>query len=389
MKTRSPWALALAMSLGAMAGIGLARFAYALLLPAMRADLGWTYSQAGALGAANAFGYLAGAVLTLRLVHAWGNRRIFVIGLVLTTLALLAAGSTRDHTMQSIWRALAGLGAAGTFICGGVLAGTLSLTMRGEARPGLGVTVFFAGGGLGILVSGVALPLWLAAAGDSAWPGLWTAMGVLALVATLLGFDAIRFIDEPGRGGQSADWPWRNYVVILLAYLLFGLGYIAYMTFIVAWMRQHGAAPTEVATVWALLGSATIAGPAVWGRRFRRSRGGRSMAEALTAFGIGALLPLLSTHVAALLASAVLVGGSVFMIPSSVTLLIRHELPQAAWGRALSVLTILFALGQVVGPLLTGWLADFTGSLFAGLIASAALLFAGAVAAWTQFPRTA
>lgn len=387
MKTRSPWALALALSLGAMAGIGLARFAYALLLPAMRADLGWTYSQAGALSAANAFGYLAGAVLTMRLVHSWGNRRLFAIGLALTTVALFAAGATRDQTLQSVWRALAGLGAAGTFICGGVLAGTLALSVRGEVRSGLGVTVFFAGGGLGILLSGVALPLWLAAAGDAAWPRMWTAMGGLALVATVLGFDAIRFIDEPGRAGERFGWPWRNYLPILVAYSLFGLGYIAYMTFIVAWMRQHGAEPIEVAAVWALLGTATIAAPALWGRRFRASRGGRSMAEALATITAGALVPLFSTHQAALIASAVLVGGSVFMIPSSVTLLVRNELPQAAWGRAMAVLTILFALGQVAGPMLTGWLADVTGSLFAGLVASAAMLFVGAVAASTQRAR--
>ena len=102
------------------------------------------------------------------------------------------------------------------------------------------------------------------------------------------------------------------------------------------------------------------------------------MAEALAVLTIGALLPLLSTHLVALIASAVLVGGSVFMVPSSVTLLVRNELPQAAWGRAMAVLTILFALGQVVGPMLTGWLADVTGSLFSGLAASAGMLFVGA-----------
>ena len=66
-----------------------------------------------ALGAANALGYLAGALITMRFVQSWGNRRLFAIGLALTAVALLAAGTTRDHTMQALWRALAGLGAAG------------------------------------------------------------------------------------------------------------------------------------------------------------------------------------------------------------------------------------------------------------------------------------
>ena len=139
------------------------------------------------------------------------------------------------------------------------------------------MTVFFAGGGLGILLSGVVLPLWLEARGDAAWPVLWTAMGVLALGAAALGIDAIRHIEEPGRGSERIAWPWRRYVAILVAYLLFGLGYIAYMTFIVAWMRQRGAPPSQVASVWALLGTATIVAPVRLGRSasVRRAAGAR------------------------------------------------------------------------------------------------------------------
>lgn len=388
-RQRSPWVLALVLSLGAAAVIGLARFAYALVLPAMRNDLHWSYAQAGALGAANALGYLAGALLTMRLVQRWGNRRLFVVGLALTAVALVAGGLTHDHGAQLGWRALAGVGAAGTFICGGVLAGTLTLTFGGKVRPGLGVTVFFAGGGLGILASGVALPFWLAATGDGGWPGTWLAMGAVALAVTIAGAEAARHIAEPGRRDQRATWPVRDYRALLASYLLFGLGYIAYMTFIVAWMRQSGGTPGEVAFTWAVLGVANIVAPLAWGDRFRRARGGRSMAEALALFAAGAMLPLIVPGAMALAASALLVGGSVFMVPSAVTLVVRDELPPAAWGPALAVFTTVFAAGQVIGPMLTGWLADATGSLFAGLALSAAILVASSLAARAQRPGTA
>ena len=35
------------LAMGPAVGLGLGRFAYALLLPAMRADLGWSYAMAG------------------------------------------------------------------------------------------------------------------------------------------------------------------------------------------------------------------------------------------------------------------------------------------------------------------------------------------------------
>ena len=53
--------VATALALGSAVSLGLARFAYALLLPAMRVDLGWSYFTAGAMNTVNAAGYLVGA----------------------------------------------------------------------------------------------------------------------------------------------------------------------------------------------------------------------------------------------------------------------------------------------------------------------------------------
>ena len=66
---RSLLGLALALSLAAAVSLGITRFAYGLLLPPMRADLQWSYALAGAMNTANALGYLAGALLTPRLLR--------------------------------------------------------------------------------------------------------------------------------------------------------------------------------------------------------------------------------------------------------------------------------------------------------------------------------
>ena len=57
-----PLLAALALALAAAVSLGLARFSYALLLPPMRADLGWSYFTAGAMNTVNAAGYLVGAL---------------------------------------------------------------------------------------------------------------------------------------------------------------------------------------------------------------------------------------------------------------------------------------------------------------------------------------
>ena len=82
-------ATAAALALGAAVSLGLARFSYALLLPAMRADLGWSYTTAGAMNTLNAAGYLAGALALPWTLARFDARRLFLGG-CLGTVALLA-----------------------------------------------------------------------------------------------------------------------------------------------------------------------------------------------------------------------------------------------------------------------------------------------------------
>src|ERR1039458_6594411 len=74
-------AIALGLALGPAAALGLARFAYALLLPSMRANLGWSFSAAGAKSTDNAVGYLAGPLLGAAAVRRAGARRSFLAGI--------------------------------------------------------------------------------------------------------------------------------------------------------------------------------------------------------------------------------------------------------------------------------------------------------------------
>ena len=55
------WWVLFALSLGPAVSNSFARFAYALLLPAMRGDLHWTYAQAGGMNTANAAPDIAAA----------------------------------------------------------------------------------------------------------------------------------------------------------------------------------------------------------------------------------------------------------------------------------------------------------------------------------------
>jgi predicted MFS family arabinose efflux permease len=64
--------LILILSLAPTIGLGIGRFAYALVLPDMREALHWSYSAAGFMNTINAVGYLAGALMASRLIRRFG-----------------------------------------------------------------------------------------------------------------------------------------------------------------------------------------------------------------------------------------------------------------------------------------------------------------------------
>lgn len=374
--------LALALSSGPVVANAFARFAYALVLPAMRADLDWSWAQAGWLNTANAAGYLAGAVLTRLLVVRLGNRPIFQWGLMVTALAILATGLTRDLGLLSLARAIAGVSGAAVFICGGALAANVWPQRPSFATTS--ITVYIGAAGIGMIATGAGIPLLLEARGGSVWPLVWLAMGALSIAMTLGAIVAAARVAEPGVASGQASWNARPFLFEMLGYLMFAIGYIGYMTFVIALMRESGAGTGAVIFTWSLLGLASLIAPFLWHGPFDRWPGGRPMAAGLGCLAAGALLALLAPDGGWMPVSAALFGIGMFCVPASVTVFVKRGLPSPAWGSAMAVFTIVFGVGQVLGPVLTGWLADLTGSLRPGLGASVLVLAIGAGLALLQ-----
>jgi predicted MFS family arabinose efflux permease len=335
------------LALGTASALGFARFAYGLLLPAMRDDLGWSLTDAGMMSTANGLGYLVGALVTARVVRRWGVTAAFRGGMVLTAMSLAATAVSDDFLMLLVTRAVAGVSGAVVFITGGVIASR--------------VTVYFAGTGLGIVVSGVAIPL----LGEH-WRGAWVGLGVAAGVATLVSWTAAR-TDEAPRTAQGRARPlWR----IAVAYLLFAAGYITYITFLSAYLSAQHAPTARVILTWTALGLAVMAAPALWSRPIATWPGTLTLLLGLLAVS-AALAPVI-------VVSAIVYGATFMVVPAAVTALIKAHTEPADWTPTLAMFTTLFAAGQTAGPWLAGIIADHT-STDAALVWTAALCTAAAV----------
>jgi hypothetical protein len=87
-----------------------------------------------------------------------------------------------------------------------------------------------------------------------------------------------------------------------------------------------------------------------------------------------------------MLVSGVLFGGVFLSVVASTTAMVKHNLVPSQWAAGISVFTVIFALGQIIGPTAVGWIADGPGGLQRGLLFSSAALLIGAVLAWQQKP---
>jgi predicted MFS family arabinose efflux permease len=90
----TPFWVVIGLAMGPAVSRGLARFAYALLLPAMRTDLGWNFATAGSMSTGNSAGYWAGALAAAPIGKRLGDKRVFVVELLLTALAVGASGDS-------------------------------------------------------------------------------------------------------------------------------------------------------------------------------------------------------------------------------------------------------------------------------------------------------
>ena len=399
--------VACALSLAAAVSLGLARFSYALLLPPMRADLGWSYLAAGAMNTVNAAGYLIGALLAPWGMRRFGARTVLLAGGAAAALLLMAHGLvTADAPLYAL-RLLTGVASAAAFIAGGLLAARLvgphgpvvggaaphgPVVGRAAPAAGLVLGIYYGGVGAGIVASALLVPPLSGLAQPHAWQWAWVALGACAAAATAITARATRHLkDAHGSppAPATAGHRWRQFGFGLASYFLFGLGYIGYMTFVVTLLREQHLASGTITVFYALLGVAVMASSWLWARLLQRHRGGGAMGRLVVLLAVATVLPVMSSNPVAVFASGLLFGGAFLSVVASTTALVRHNLPPAAWPAGISAFTIMFAAGQIVGPSLVGWVADGPGGLRTGLAVSAGVLALSALLAWGQKPLAA
>jgi len=346
-----------------LVGIGLARFAYTPLIPAL-IDAHWfAASDVVSLGAANLVGYLAGALAGRPLADRLGASRTLQGMMLLAALAFFACALPVSVAWFFAWRFLSGL--SGGIIM--VLAALSVLPQVPLARRGVASGAIFLGIGLGIAASGTIVPLLLNRGLAVTWAGLG-ALSLLLTVASWTWWPRDQAApDAAVRAGASPSAPARTGFALNLIYGQYGLyavGLVPTMVFLVDYVARGLHMDTHTAALfWVVYGAGATAGPMAYGTLGDRIGIGNATRVAL-ALQVAAGAALTLAHGCAVLVPATFVIGT---FPSGVVPLtlgrIRHTLRHdtAAQGAAWSRATTVFALFQALAGYAYSWLFAASG----------------------------
>lgn len=373
----SGWRATLSGACASLVGIGLARFAYTPLLPAI-IDAHWFAPSAAAyLGAANLAGYLAGALLGRPLAARMPAPMLLRGLMLLATAAFVACAVPFSVEWFFIWRVLSGISGGALM----VLAAPTVLPYVSRRRRGIASGAIFAGVGLGIAASGTLVPLILRHGLTEAWCGL----GALSLFLTLVAWPG-----WPADGGappaaQVGRRPHRRPTHRLRAlyavYALNAVGLVPHMLFLVDFVaRGLGQGLDSGAQYWVLFGLGAVVGPVLSGHLADRTGFGPALRLAILVQAAVVALPALAIGTAALIVSSVVVGaftpGIVPLVLGRIHELLPHDAParQTSWSAA----TTGFALLQAAAAYGLTFVFSLTGGdhrlLF--VIGSSALIVA-------------
>ena len=327
--------------------LGMSRYAYTPLIPALIRD-GWvSVPQAGFLGGANCMGYLASCLLAIVLPRYLPIRSVIRLSLAIALIGGLMSAFDLGFRWLILARFVAGLSAAPLL----VLTPSVLSSQISDRWKKVCSGIAFAGNGLFIVLISLTLPFFLEFDVQLSW--LYEA-AVTALACILVWPLSSRASGKPLVRSEVSDHLNGGQRKVLLGLILaYGLGAVAVQPptlFLTDYLhRDLGLRVSEASQVFSVLGVGTAIGAGVSGL-FAGLVGSRLTLFVVYVSGvISMLLVLFTSKIWALALAAGLAGvflmGLVAMTSQRTMEAVGHAQHPKTWG----TMTLAFALGLTVG----------------------------------------
>ncbi|MDZ4165925.1 MAG: YbfB/YjiJ family MFS transporter [Smithellaceae bacterium] len=366
------WAIVALGVLVKMSGLGFGRFAYAMLLPAMRESLGFNYIRMGLLSGGIMLGYLIFSYVGGTFTRRYGPKKVLIVSLISSVLSMAILGQSASFSLLLLLTFIMGAGAAGAHIS----TTTLPMSWFPKETMGRALGTLTGGTGLGIVITGLMIPPLLISFGDDGWRVSWMIMSAITLLVLILSGIFIR--ERPDDRFPLPKGPPEHIAIatapagqrgrgmslriLFLVYFVFGFAYNIYATYFVAFLVEDLHLPKGTAgVIWAIFGWMCMLSGLIWG--FLADRFGSRSAIIWNngIISLSVLLPLFFHAPSMLGLSTFLFGGAFLGMVTIVATVIGDQAEEKrAW--LFGLITLVHGIGQLLGTTIGGYLKDYTGS---------------------------
>jgi MFS family permease len=378
--------------------LGLGRFAYTMILPGMRDGLGLNYTETGLLATANFVGYSLAALGGGLLAARYGPRLVIAFGATLVGGTMILTGLAPVFTVALVMRFLTGVGSAACVVA----ATSLQISWFSPRRRGLATGGISGGAGLGLVVSGAFIPLIFVAHGPDGWRYAWFYLGLLGLLVAALAAKFVRNTpEELGQvpfGSREQDYQAEGLIAVPprlrdvyrsrslyylgLTYAVWGFSYIIFATFFAAYLAdERGLDAAFAGRLWATAGVVSTGSGLLWGSvsDWIGRRWGLAVVFLLQAMAFVSFSQVESTT--GLWVATLVYGATAFSIPAIIGATVGDMFGPRLAAAGIGFVTLIFGIGQAIGPSIGGLIADQTGSFELAFLLSGAGALAGCVLA--------
>ena len=182
------WVILIMATMTVFGALGLARFSYSVVLPAMQENLLLDNTETGMLATFNLVGYLIFSAVGGALATRYGSRKVIAVGLALSGVGLWMTGTVSGVGWGAVWCALTGIGSG---VSNMSVMGLLSVWFASSKR-GMAAGIAVTGTSYAMILVGTLVPELMGIFYQDGWRVCWFVLGVICLILALAALVLLR-----------------------------------------------------------------------------------------------------------------------------------------------------------------------------------------------------
>ncbi len=357
---------------------GFARMSYGLVLPYMQKDLALSISQAGILGTTMFLGYLLTVGLSGLLALRFGAKSVLIGGATAVLVSMIGLAWASSFLWVSLFMFISGAGSALVFTP--LMSVMISWFPN---KKGMALGIILSGAGIGMLLSGILIPIIIKEFSVLSWRAVWIFFGIVSLIVLVIATITLKNpVEEKNLRAKDEKVNWmknKELTKIAVLYFLLGIAYLIPNLYQSSYMLNQGFDNKMVGIVYAVAGVFSIAGGPLWGSISDKMGTQKTLLVAWIFGVLGDIIPIVFTNSIGFVVSAIIWGSSIGGLVTLIQVKASEQVSQKYVSTVIGFISVFYAIGQMLGPAISGAIIEYAGGFDSAYGFGALVYFLGII----------